>query len=92
LNELILFQPDHFLKLFTVDQKPVFGRLDVLELSFDEAFSYPEQLDPLYFSTDAIQREWRQFFVCDEAFHGQGKVYSHKKVASIHAPCARALT
>jgi hypothetical protein len=30
----------------TVDPTAAFGCPDVIELSFDEAFVYPEQLDP----------------------------------------------
>jgi hypothetical protein len=41
--------PDHLLKSLTFDSIPVSGRLDVPELVFDEAFIYPEQLDPREF-------------------------------------------
>jgi hypothetical protein len=37
---------DTILKTLTVDPMPVFERLDVPELSFGEAFTYSEQLDP----------------------------------------------
>jgi hypothetical protein len=38
-------KPGHLLKPLTVDPAPVFGRFDVPELSFDEAFTYPKKLD-----------------------------------------------
>jgi hypothetical protein len=37
---------DNLLSPLTVDPTPVIDRLDVLELSFDGAFVYPDQLDP----------------------------------------------
>jgi hypothetical protein len=37
---------DNLLSPLTVDPTPVLGRLDVLELPFDHAFVYPDQLDP----------------------------------------------
>jgi hypothetical protein len=38
--------PDHLLKPLKIDPTPVFERLNVPDLSFDEAFIHPEQLDP----------------------------------------------
>jgi hypothetical protein len=38
--------PDNLLKPLTVNPTAVFGRIDVPELSFDEGFVDPEQLDP----------------------------------------------
>jgi hypothetical protein len=37
--------PEILLKSFTIDVTPAFGRLDIGELSFDEAFVSLEQLD-----------------------------------------------
>jgi hypothetical protein len=38
--------PDHLMNPLTVGPTPVFGRLDVPELSSDEILVYSEQLDP----------------------------------------------
>jgi hypothetical protein len=37
---------DNLLSPLTVDQTPVLDRFDVPELPFDDAFVYPDQLDP----------------------------------------------
>jgi hypothetical protein len=37
---------DHLLSLLTIHPRPVLDRFDVPELPFDDAFVYPDQLDP----------------------------------------------
>jgi hypothetical protein len=37
---------DNLLSPLTLDSIPVFNRLDVPELPFDDAFVHPDQLDP----------------------------------------------
>jgi hypothetical protein len=43
----------------TVDPTPVLNRLDVPELSFDDAFVYPDQLDPQRLQLMAQRRRQR---------------------------------
>jgi hypothetical protein len=50
---------DNLLSHLTVDPTPVLDRLDVPELSFDEAFVYPDQLDPQRLPLMAQRRRQR---------------------------------
>jgi hypothetical protein len=50
---------DNLLSLLTVDPTPVLDRLDMPELPFDDAFVYPDQLDPQRLQLTAQRRRQR---------------------------------
>jgi hypothetical protein len=50
---------DNFLSPLTVDPTPVLDRLDVPELSFDDVFVCPDQLDPQRLQLMAQRRRQR---------------------------------
>jgi hypothetical protein len=50
---------DNILSPLTVDPTPVLNRLDVPELPFDDAFVYPDQLDPQRLQLTAQRRRQR---------------------------------